>query len=94
MVARWYAGLRRSGSQVIQDMSRDASHADIDNEMRRMELGSFSAFMTRATLEMLRRHAYSPAQFERLASESPFRTCEVQAEGIGLEVLLAKQHLA
>jgi hypothetical protein len=39
---------------------------------------------------MLRRRAYSPAQFERLAAESPFLTCEIQTEGIGLEVRLKK----
>lgn len=83
--------LRRGGTAVIQDMSSNATHADIDEEVRGMEVGRLSAFTTRATLEMLRRRAYSPAQFERLAAESPFRTCEITAEGIGLEVRLKKE---
>ena len=86
--------LRRGGTAVIQDMSRDATHADIDREVNGMELGRFSAFTTRATLEMLRRRAYSGAQFARLAAESPFKTCEIHTEGIGLEVRLTKQDAA
>lgn len=34
--------------------------------------------------------ADSRAQFERLASESAFRTCGIQTEGIGIEVRLKK----
>lgn len=82
--------LRRGGTAVIQDMSSDATHADIDGEVRAMELGPVSTFTTKATLEMLRRRAYAPAQFERLASESPFGKCEIGTAGIGLEVRLRK----
>jgi ubiquinone/menaquinone biosynthesis C-methylase UbiE len=83
--------LRPGGTAVIQDMSRDASHADIDDEVKGMDLGRFTAFTTRATLEMLRRRAYAPADFERLAAASPFRTCAISTQGIGLEVRLTKK---
>jgi ubiquinone/menaquinone biosynthesis C-methylase UbiE len=83
--------LRAGGTAVIQDMSHDATHADIDLEVRGMRLGRVSAFTTRATLEMLRRRAYSSAQFELLASESPFESCEITKQGIGLEVRLSKR---
>jgi len=82
--------LRRGGTAVIQDMSRDATHADIDGEVKAMELGPVSTFTTKATLEMLRRRAYSTAQLERLVAESPFETCEIAMAGIGLEVRLRK----
>ena len=82
--------LRTGGTAVIQDMSRDASHADIDEEVKGMELGRLSAFMTKATLERLRNRAYSPAQFQRLAAESPFHACEMTTAGIGLEARLKK----
>ena len=82
--------LRSGGTAVIQDMSSDASHADIEEEVRKMQLGWWSSFTTKATLEMLRRRAYSPARFERLVAASPFRTCEVKRDGIGLEVRLQK----
>jgi len=83
--------LRVGGTAVIEDMSKDATHADIQDEVKDMDLGGFSAFTTMATLEMLKRRAYSPDQFERLAAESPFRTCEITTKGIGLQVHLTKE---
>jgi len=82
--------LRRAGTAVIQDMSREATHADIDGEVKTMDLGPLGTFTTKATLEMLRRRAYSPAQFERLIAESPFETSVIATAGIGLEVRLRK----
>jgi len=82
--------LRAGGRAVIQDMTRDASDADIDNEVKVMALGGFSSFTTKVILKKLRRRAYSPGQFERLVAGSPFRTCEIHQGGIGLEVRLKK----
>jgi ubiquinone/menaquinone biosynthesis C-methylase UbiE len=93
-LAEMHRVLRTGGTVVIQDMSREASHTDIDEEVKGMELGWLSAFTTRATLEALRKRAYSPAQFEHLASESPFQSCEIKKAGIGLEVRLKKSTTA
>jgi ubiquinone/menaquinone biosynthesis C-methylase UbiE len=82
--------LRAGGTAVIQDMRRDPSAAEIDQAVRQMELGRLNAVMTKATLSMLRRRAYSAAQFERLAAGSAFRRCEIKTEGIGMEVQLTK----
>jgi ubiquinone/menaquinone biosynthesis C-methylase UbiE len=82
--------LRGGGTAVIQDMNRDASHRDIAAEVEHMKLGWLTSFTTKATLESLRRRAYSPAQFERLVADSPFHTCQIQPEGIGLEIRLTK----
>ena len=90
-LAEMHRVLRAGGSAVIQDMSRAATHADIDQEVKGMDLGRFSAFTTTATLEMLKRRAYAPSQFERLATDSPFKTCEISTDGIGLEVRLKKE---
>jgi ubiquinone/menaquinone biosynthesis C-methylase UbiE len=89
-LAEMYRVLRHGGSAVIQDMSSDASHADIDQEVRGMHLGRLTAFTTKATLEGLRRRAYSPAKFEGLVERSPFHGGEIRTEGIGLEVRLKK----
>lgn len=86
--------LRGGGIAVIQDMSRDASGSDIDDEVKGMELGRLSAFITKRTLVMLRRRAYSLAQFERLVAESAFRTCSIQAQGLGMEVRLTNHGAA
>src|SRR5713226_6765119 len=85
-----YRVLRSGGTAVIQDMSSEASHADINLEVQKMHLGWWSTFSTTATLEMLRRRAYSPARFKHLAAESRFHSCEITTEGIGLEVRLKK----
>ncbi|HYM97387.1 MAG TPA: hypothetical protein VET26_08805, partial [Candidatus Sulfotelmatobacter sp.] len=82
--------LRAGGTAVIDDMSHEASHAEIADEVKGMGLGRVSSFMTTATLEMLRRRAYTRAQFERLAAQSPFHECVISAAGIGLRVRLTK----
>ena len=89
-LAEMHRVLRNGGTAVIQDMSRDATHADVEAEVNGMELGRLSSFMTKATLERLRNRAYSQAQFERLAKESPFQSCEITTAGIGLEVRLTR----
>jgi ubiquinone/menaquinone biosynthesis C-methylase UbiE len=89
-LAEMHRVLRTGGTAVIQDMSKEATHADIDEEVKGMELGRLGSFMTRATLESLRSRAYSSAQFENLAAESPFRGGEITKSGIGLEVRLKK----
>ena len=55
-----------------------------------MDVGRLNAFMIKATLEMLRRRAYSTARFERLVAESAFHACDITSAGIGLEVRLKK----
>jgi ubiquinone/menaquinone biosynthesis C-methylase UbiE len=89
-LAEMHRVLRTGGTAEIQDLSSEASHADIEQEVKGMELGRLSSFMTMATLEMLRRRAYSPPRFASLVAESPFVTCEIRTEGIGLEVRLIK----
>jgi ubiquinone/menaquinone biosynthesis C-methylase UbiE len=93
-LAEMHRVLRIGGTAVIHDMSREATHADIELEVKGMELGRVGAFMTKATLESLRKRAYSSAQFEKLAVESPFGTCEISKLGIGLEVRLTKSATA
>ena len=90
-IAEMHRVLRPGGIAVIQDMSHDATHLDIDREVEQMRLGPIATFTTRATLEMLKRRAYAPAQLARLATQSPFGTCEITTEGIGLEVRLTKE---
>ncbi|HYR47493.1 MAG TPA: class I SAM-dependent methyltransferase, partial [Candidatus Polarisedimenticolia bacterium] len=90
-LAEMHRVLRVGGTALIHDMSRDATHDEIDREVKEMGLGPISSFTTRGTLEMLKRRAYAPAQLERLAAESVFRTCAISTQGIGLEVRLTKE---
>ena len=83
--------LRSGGLAVIQDMRKDATSADIGAEVRRQGLGWFNGFMTRRILEGLRRRAYTRAGFEKLVAASRFGACEVDVDGIGLEVRLTRR---
>ena len=85
-----YRVLRPGGTAVIQDMNHDTTGADIAQEVRRMEIGPLNAFMTRRSLGMLRRRAYSVKQFATLARESAFGGAGIETSGIGLEVRLTK----
>lgn len=87
-LAEMHRVLRPGGTALIQDMSNEATHEDIDREVKGMGLSRLSAFTTRATLEMLRRRAYTPARFKELAGASPFGACEISKQGIGMEVRL------
>ncbi len=86
-----YRVLRNGGMAIIQDMRKDASDAAIREEVNPMRLTPVNAFMTRQTLRLLRRRAYTTEQFERLATASAFGGCEIETRGIGIEVRLKKR---
>jgi ubiquinone/menaquinone biosynthesis C-methylase UbiE len=83
--------LRAGATAVIHDMSSEVTHADIDHEVKSMGLNPVASVMTKVPLLGLRRRAYSPAEFQRLAAESAFGGCTVTTEGISMEVRLTKQ---
>jgi ubiquinone/menaquinone biosynthesis C-methylase UbiE len=85
-----YRVLRSGGTAIIQDMWKDASDATIRAEVKPMRLNPINAFMTRQTLRMLRRRAYTKEQFERLATASAFGRYEIETSGIGIELRLKK----
>lgn len=93
-LAEMHRVLRPGGTAVIQDMSHDATHAAISREVEQMKLGRINTFTTKATLEMLKRRAFAPADLARLAAQSPFHGCEITTEGIGLEIRLTKEDQA
>ncbi len=82
--------LRAGATAVIQDMSRDATDADIAREVAAQGLSALNATITRQILKGLRRRAWSPDRFRELVAGSAFGVCEILAEGIGLEVRLQK----
>ena len=83
--------LRDGGSAVIEDLNKDATGADIDEEVAAMRLGRINSFLTKVPLKtMLRRRAFSPADFGRLAAESAFPEYEISATGVSLVIRLTK----
>lgn len=92
-LAEMHRVLRPGGTAVIKDMRRDVSITDIDHEVRQMGLGRLNASMTKCVLAtVLRRRAYTPDRFARLAADSAFHTCDIHPEGIGMQVRLNKQN--
>ena len=82
--------LQPGGTAVIQDLRKDASGADIAEEVRKQALGGLSGIITKRILSGLRRRAYTGAQFEQLVAESAFRAGVIRTNGIGIEVRLTK----
>jgi|SRR5262245_23815245 len=83
--------LKPGGTALVLDLRPDASPQDIRTEIDKMALGWFSSVMTRLTFKYsLLKRAYPAEQFQAMAAETPFKTCEIQAEGIGLAVTLVK----
>ncbi|WP_213450846.1 class I SAM-dependent methyltransferase [Rhizomonospora bruguierae] len=85
-----YRVLHAGGTAVIDDMNRDATRAQIAEEVGGMGLSGPNVFLTRTTLGWLRRRAMSPRRFRELAAESAFGGAEITAHGIGLRVRLTK----
>ena len=89
-ISEMYRVLRPGGEAMIHDLRQDASSEAIKAAVNEMGLGWFEALMTRWILRSLRKWAYSQEDFRRMVGETPFRTCEINCDGIGLEVSLRK----
>jgi ubiquinone/menaquinone biosynthesis C-methylase UbiE len=89
-LAEMHRVLRPGGRAVIQDLSREATGADIRREIEGMHLGRLNAIASRLALTMLRRRAYTRARFERLVARGPFRTGDISIDGVSLDARLTK----
>ena len=86
-----YRVLRAGGKALILDLRPDASTDAIDAHVKNMKLGWGSSLMTKWILNMLRKRAYSREQLQHMASQTPFKTCEIREESLGFEVVLKKE---
>jgi ubiquinone/menaquinone biosynthesis C-methylase UbiE len=89
-ISEMYRVLKPGGEAVIHDLRKDASSDAIKAAVREMGLGWFDSLMTGWILRWLRGRAYSQEDFRRMVGETPFKACEVNCDGIGLQVSLRK----
>lgn len=83
--------LKPGGVALIVDLRRDASLADIDAEVKKMQLGAVSAFLTRWTFRhVLLKNAYTQDEINALVARTNFKRCTIQRDLIGMEIRLEK----
>jgi ubiquinone/menaquinone biosynthesis C-methylase UbiE len=82
--------LKPGGKALIFDLRTDATPAAIAAHVKGMGLGWFNSLLTRFILGQLRKRAHSPEQFRHLASQTPFQSCDIQQDDLGLMVSLTK----
>jgi ubiquinone/menaquinone biosynthesis C-methylase UbiE len=86
-----YRVLKPGGKASIIDLRKDASPAEIDAEVRGMNLSWLNALLTRFTFRtMLLKSAYTPEALKRIVSESRFGDGDIRLSGIGFDLRLAK----
>ncbi|HVH66072.1 MAG TPA: class I SAM-dependent methyltransferase [Candidatus Acidoferrum sp.] len=85
-----YRVLRGGGTAVTQDLRKDASRADIQQEIRNQGLSGIRGLITSQILGGLRRRAYTPSAIRQLVAESAFHAGDIKVIGIGMEVRLTK----
>jgi hypothetical protein len=83
--------LRPGGRALIIDLRRDASLADIQNEVAHMGLGWFDAWLTRMAFRcMLLKRAYTKLEFEQFLAQTQFRSIRLDQNKGGIELWLDK----
>jgi ubiquinone/menaquinone biosynthesis C-methylase UbiE len=79
-----------AGASII-DLRKDASQAEIQDEIDRMRLSFVNALVTRWTFQLLLlKRAYRREELEAMAAKSRFGGCQIISQGIGAEMQLTK----
>jgi ubiquinone/menaquinone biosynthesis C-methylase UbiE len=83
--------LKPGGTAVISDLRKDASLGEIHTAVGAMRLGWINSLLTRWIFRhVLLKRAYLPDDFRHMAAQTPFGSCEVKPESIGMDVLFRK----
>jgi ubiquinone/menaquinone biosynthesis C-methylase UbiE len=82
--------LKPGGHALIIDLRRGASRESINQEIARMRLGKFDAFLTRLAFRfMLLKRAYTQPEFEALVAQTKFRCVRIEGT-LGMNIWLEK----
>ena len=86
-----YRVLKPGGTALIVDMNKNVTSSEINAAVNQMGLGPINAILTKLIFKhSLIKRAYSREDFERMAAQTPFGSCEISAASIGFEILLRK----
>jgi ubiquinone/menaquinone biosynthesis C-methylase UbiE len=86
-----YRVLKPGGTAVISDLRKDASPGEINAAVKEMRLGWINSLLTSWIFKhVLLKRAYPPDDFRRMAAQTPFGSCEVEPESIGMQVSFRK----
>jgi ubiquinone/menaquinone biosynthesis C-methylase UbiE len=87
--------LKPGGQASIYDLRNEAPTAEIDAEVRRMDLSTWNTWLTRMIFKYgLLKRAYKQRDVERLAEASRFDQWEILPDGIGFELRLTRENAA
>jgi ubiquinone/menaquinone biosynthesis C-methylase UbiE len=83
--------LKPGGKALIRDLRSDASARAIRAEVDSMRLGPINSLLVNLTFKhMLLKRAYSCEQLRAMVSQTPFSTCDIEPESIGMMVSLSR----
>lgn len=83
--------LRPGGQALVMDLRKDVSLEAIDEYVERSGRTRLDAWLTRAVFRhMLVKRAFTREDFERMAGQSAFGQCRINADLIGFEVRFTK----
>jgi ubiquinone/menaquinone biosynthesis C-methylase UbiE len=83
--------LRAGGEAVVVDLRRDASLDEIDAYVKQSGRSGIDQWITRWVFRhFLVKRAYTKDEFSRMAEQSRFGTCQINAGPIGFEVRFTK----
>jgi ubiquinone/menaquinone biosynthesis C-methylase UbiE len=86
-----YRVLKPGGAAVIVDLRKDTTAREIDAAVAEMGLGRINAMLTRLIFKhSLLKRAYTEDDFKRMVAQTPFATCDIARESIGMEISLRK----
>ena len=90
-ISEMYRVLKPGGMAVIADMRRDASAEDIQREVNGMGLDPLNRFFVKWTFDqMLIKSAYSIDSMRSMVAQTPFKSCQIDVQGVGFLVWLKK----
>ena len=82
-----YRVLRTGGQALVRDLRKDVSLEEIQSYIWQSGRNWFDAWLTKMAFQhMLIKRAYTTDDFERIAHQSKFRTCQTHTAPLGLEV--------